>query len=184
MQFDFSFSSSLDGAPARPVYPSFFNNYWFLHSNPAKSCSLGISKMKGFHRILQRNLQNSRTLPLKLILSRPSPQHSGIHGRWAPHRLGLRGGVRRPSSWHGFGYTPDLDPARGARTPCAQLKALIFEHGHLYGRGLDWNHFKNGITDACSTANCCPFLTICPRHAPGPGAQACPRWCYYPLWIS
>ena len=25
---------------------------------------------------------------------------------------------------------------------------------------------KNGITDACSTADCCPLLTICPRCCP------------------
>ena len=55
---------------------------------------------------------------------------------------------------------------------------------------------KNGITDACSTADCCPLLTIfprcCPRHAtddvpdmpqmmprmmPQMMLQTCPRWC-------
>ena len=25
------------------------------------------------------------------------------------------------------------------------------------------SHSKNGITDACSTVDCCPLLTICPR---------------------
>ena len=28
---------------------------------------------------------------------------------------------------------------------------------------------KNGIKDACSTADCCPLLTYCPRHTPDVG---------------
>ena len=76
-------------------------------------------QMKKNYRRHQRNVQNTRLLPLKWVLFWPSLWHAGIHGRWAPHRLGLRGGVRRPSSRHGFGYTPVLGPARGAPTQCA-----------------------------------------------------------------
>ena len=41
---------------------------------------------------------------------------------------------------------------------------------HIYGSILFQIAPKNGITDACSTADCCPLLAIyprcCPRHAP------------------
>ena len=44
--------------------------------------------------------------------------------------------------------------------------------------------WKNGITDACSTADFCQLLIYCPRHAPDDSPdmyqmmpQTCPKWC-------
>ena len=49
---------------------------------------------------------------------------------------------------------------------CMSCEQLCFSCFELFCCGT---MVKNGITDACSTADCCPLLTIfprcCPRHA-------------------
>ena len=72
----------------------------------------------------------------------------------------------------------------------------VFEYSNIYLYIIFYCHYsplggrltlpfvnKNDITDACSTADCCPLLIYCPDmpqmnpHIPQMMPQTCPRWC-------